>query len=71
MARAPFGSLSEGWRILKTVGTRITKLDTVNGFAASPAGRVLIGGFTEPGFPVVDHDERTPGIYRVLGPGLV
>jgi inorganic phosphate transporter, PiT family len=46
------GTLSGGWRIVKTVGTRITKLDTVSGFAASLAGGTLITGFTELGFPV-------------------
>jgi inorganic phosphate transporter, PiT family len=46
------GTLSGGWRIVKTVGTGITKLNPVNGFAAALAGGVLITGFTELGFPV-------------------
>jgi PiT family inorganic phosphate transporter len=46
------GTLSGGWRIVKTMGTKITKLRPVDGFAAATAGGVLIIGFTEFGLPV-------------------
>jgi PiT family inorganic phosphate transporter len=51
LAIAP-GTLSGGWRIVKTMGTKITKLRPVDGFAAETAGGVLIIGFTELGLPV-------------------
>ena len=46
------GTLSGGWRIVKTMGSGITKLGPVDGFAAATAGGVLIMGFTEIGLPV-------------------
>jgi PiT family inorganic phosphate transporter len=46
------GTLSGGWRIVKTMGTGITKLRPVDGFAAAMAGGVMIMGFTEIGLPV-------------------
>jgi len=46
------GTLCGGWRIVKTMGSKITKLRPVDGFAAETAGGVLIIGFTELGFPV-------------------
>lgn len=46
------GTLSGGWRIVKTMGSKITKLRPVDGFAAETAGGVLIIGFTHFGVPV-------------------
>jgi PiT family inorganic phosphate transporter len=46
------GTLSGGWRIVKTMGTGITKLGPVEGFAAAMAGGVMILGFTKFGLPV-------------------
>ena len=46
------GTLSGGWRIVKTMGMRITKLRPADGFAAAMAGGVLIIGFTGLGVPV-------------------
>jgi inorganic phosphate transporter, PiT family len=46
------GTLSGGWRIVKTMGSKITKLRPVDGFAAETAGGVMIIGFTELGVPV-------------------
>ncbi len=46
------GTLSGGWRIVKTMGSKITKLRPVDGFAAETAGGVLIMGFTHFGVPV-------------------
>jgi PiT family inorganic phosphate transporter len=36
------GTLSGGWRIIKTMGTRITKLKPVGGFAAETGAAVAI-----------------------------
>jgi PiT family inorganic phosphate transporter len=46
------GTLSGGWRIVKTMGTKITKLGPPEGFAAAMAGGVLIIGLTEMGWPI-------------------
>jgi len=51
-AAIALGTLSGGWRIVKTMGSKITKLRPVDGCAAETAGGVLIIGFTELGFPV-------------------
>jgi PiT family inorganic phosphate transporter len=51
-AAIALGTLSGGWRIVRTMGSKITKLRPVDGFAAETAGGVLIIGFTELGFPV-------------------
>ena len=37
VARATAGTYAGGWRIIKTLGTRIAKLDPPQGFAALPA----------------------------------
>ncbi len=37
------GTLSGGWRIIKTMGQRITKLQPVGGFAAETGAAVAIG----------------------------
>lgn len=47
-----FGTLLGGWRIVKTMGSGITKLRPIDGFAASLAGGLCITGFTEFGLPV-------------------
>ena len=46
------GTLSGGWRIVKTMGTRITKLRPVHGFAAETAGAATILGASVAGIPV-------------------
>ena len=40
------GTLSGGWRIVKTMGSKITKLRPVDGFASETAGGVIIIGLT-------------------------
>jgi len=47
-----FGTLSGGWRIVKTMGYKITKLRPVRGFAAETAGAVTILGASVAGIPV-------------------
>ncbi len=46
------GTYSGGWRIIRTVGTRIIKLDPVHGFAAEATAASLIYGATSLGLPV-------------------
>jgi inorganic phosphate transporter, PiT family len=46
------GTLSGGWRIVKTMGYKITRLRPVHGFAAETAGAVTILGASAAGIPV-------------------
>jgi PiT family inorganic phosphate transporter len=46
------GTLSGGWRIVRTVGTRITKLKPVHGFCAETAGAATLFLATGLGIPV-------------------
>jgi PiT family inorganic phosphate transporter len=46
------GTLSGGWRIVKTMGYKITKLRPVHGFAAETAGASTIIGASIAGIPV-------------------
>ncbi|MEA3015833.1 MAG: inorganic phosphate transporter, PiT family, partial [Sphingomonadales bacterium] len=46
------GTLSGGWRIIETMGTRITKLSQHQGFAASTGGSALLFGASYFGIPV-------------------
>ncbi|MFM2300961.1 MAG: hypothetical protein RLZZ84_697 [Pseudomonadota bacterium] len=46
------GTLSGGWRIIKTMGTKITKLNHHTGFSASTAGSIVVFGASAMGIPV-------------------
>jgi PiT family inorganic phosphate transporter len=46
------GTLAGGWRIVKTMGMRITKLRPVGGFCAETAGAITIIGASMAGIPV-------------------
>ncbi|MFM5953762.1 MAG: anion permease, partial [Novosphingobium sp.] len=46
------GTLSGGWRIIKTMGTKITKLNHHTGFCASTAGSIVVFGASIMGIPV-------------------
>jgi PiT family inorganic phosphate transporter len=46
------GTLTGGWRIVKTMGYKITKLRPVHGFSAETAGAVTIIGASVAGIPV-------------------
>ncbi len=46
------GTLSGGWRIVKTMGQKITKLKPVGGFCAESAGAVALFGASALGIPV-------------------
>jgi PiT family inorganic phosphate transporter len=51
-AAIALGTLAGGWRIVKTMGQRITKLRPVHGFAAETAGAATILGASIAGIPV-------------------
>ena len=46
------GTLSGGWRIVKTMGMNITKLRPVGGFCAETAGAIALFGASAAGIPV-------------------
>jgi len=46
------GTLSGGWKIIETMGTRITKLDQHQGFSASAGGSVMLFTASWLGIPV-------------------
>ncbi len=51
-AAIALGTLSGGWRIVHTMGSRITKLRPVGGFCAETAGAITLFGATFMGIPV-------------------
>lgn len=46
------GTMAGGWRIIRTMGMRITKLKPVDGFCAETSGAAVILGSTAIGMPV-------------------
>src|SRR6478672_2163231 len=46
------GTLSGGWRIIETMGTRITKLNQHQGFSASAGGSIMLFAASYLGIPV-------------------
>lgn len=46
------GTLSGGWKIIKTMGTKITKLNHHTGFCASTAGSIVVFSASYLGIPV-------------------
>jgi inorganic phosphate transporter, PiT family len=51
-AAIAFGTLLGGWRIVKTMGQKITKLKPFEGFCAETAGALTLFGATHWGIPV-------------------
>jgi PiT family inorganic phosphate transporter len=51
-AAIALGTLTGGWRIVKTMGQKITKLKPFEGFCAETAGAVTLFGATHFGIPV-------------------
>jgi inorganic phosphate transporter, PiT family len=64
-AAIAFGTLFGGWRIVKTMGTRITKLQPFGGFCAETAAAVSIVGVTLAGIPVSTTHTITGAIIGV------
>ena len=46
------GTLSGGWRIIKTMGSKLTKLNHHSGFCASTAGSFVVFGASAMGIPI-------------------
>jgi PiT family inorganic phosphate transporter len=46
------GTFSGGWRIIRTVGSRIVKMDAAQGFAAQGAGAAVILAASSVGYPL-------------------
>jgi PiT family inorganic phosphate transporter len=59
------GTLSGGWRIIHTMGSRITKLQPVNGFAAETGASIAILIATQFGIPVSTTHAITGAIVGV------
>jgi PiT family inorganic phosphate transporter len=59
------GTLSGGWRIIHTMGTKITRLQPVGGFAAEAAGAVSLFAATSLGVPVSTTHTITGAIVGV------
>jgi PiT family inorganic phosphate transporter len=59
------GTMSGGWRIVHTMGSRITKLKPVGGFAAESAGATAIALATYGGIPVSTTHTITGSIVGV------
>jgi len=51
-AAIAFGTMFGGWRIVKTMGSRITKLQPFGGFCAETSGALTLVGATLSGIPV-------------------
>ncbi|MFL6202246.1 MAG: inorganic phosphate transporter [Thermoanaerobaculia bacterium] len=64
-AAIAFGTMFGGWRIVKTMGTRITKLQPFGGFAAETAGAITLIGATMGGIPVSTTHTITGAIIGV------
>jgi PiT family inorganic phosphate transporter len=59
------GTLAGGWRIVKTMGMRITKLRPVGGFCAETAGALTLIGTAAAGIPVSTTQTITGSIMGV------
>jgi PiT family inorganic phosphate transporter len=59
------GTLSGGWRIIHTMGSRITRLQPVGGFAAEAAGAFTLFGAAHFGIPVSTTHTITGAIVGV------
>lgn len=59
------GTLSGGWRIVNTMGSKITKLKPVGGFCAETAGALTLFGVTSLGIPVSTTHTITGAIIGV------
>ena len=64
-AAIALGTLSGGWRIIHTMGSKITRLQPVGGFAAETAGAVSLFTATALGVPVSTTHTITGAIVGV------
>ncbi|MBO4318140.1 MAG: inorganic phosphate transporter [Mailhella sp.] len=59
------GMGSGGWKIIKTMGTKIFKMETVHGFAVEAAATLVIGGASAFGMPISTTHVITTSIFGV------
>jgi inorganic phosphate transporter, PiT family len=64
-AAIALGTMFGGWRIVKTMGTKITKLQPFGGFCAETAGAITLVGATLGGIPVSTTHTITGAIIGV------
>jgi PiT family inorganic phosphate transporter len=56
------GTYSGGWRIIRTMGTRIIKMDPAQGFASQGVGAAVILSASHVGFPLSTTHVASGGI---------
>jgi len=64
-AAIALGTMFGGWRIVKTMGTKITKLQPFGGFCAETAGAITLFASTQAGIPVSTTHTITGAIMGV------
>jgi len=64
-AAIALGTMSGGWRIVKTMGMKLTKLQPVGGFCAETAGAITLFATTLTGIPVSTTHTITGAIVGV------
>ena len=64
-ASMALGTMVGGWRIVKTMGSRITRLTPVQGFCAETGGAITLFGATFLGIPVSTTHTITGGVIGV------
>ena len=64
-AAIAFGTMFGGWRIVKTMGSKITKLQPFGGFCAETSGALTLVGATLAGIPVSTTHTITGAIVGV------
>ena len=64
-AAIAFGTMFGGWRIVRTMGTKITKLQPFGGFCAETSGAITLFGATLSGIPVSTTHTITGAIVGV------
>jgi PiT family inorganic phosphate transporter len=62
---AAFGTAYGGWRIIRTLGMRVTDLDPVQGFAAEVSGATVIQVASQLGIPISTTHAITTSILGV------